>query len=93
MCVGGGGGGVGLRGERQRKRQSQAGKQITKDKNNGNPKETERNSKALILKDSNITSIWTCLTASPCYTTNTNIAILQTQIKTTPLQTQIYKHE
>ena len=30
------------------------------------------NSKTLILKDSNIMSIWTYLTASPCYTTNTN---------------------
>ena len=31
------------------------------------------NSKTLILKDSSIRSIWTYLTASPCYTTNTNI--------------------
>ena len=29
------------------------------------------NSKTLILKDSSIRSIWTCLTASPCYSTNT----------------------
>ena len=29
-------------------------------------------SKTLILKDSSVRSIWTYLTASPCYTTNTN---------------------
>ena len=29
------------------------------------------NSKTLLLKDSSVRSIWTCLTASPCYTTNT----------------------
>ena len=35
--------------------------------------EREReNSKTLIFKDSNVRSIWTYLTASPCYTTNTN---------------------
>ena len=28
------------------------------------------NSKTVILKDSSIRSIWTYLTASPCYTTN-----------------------
>ena len=30
------------------------------------------NSKTLILKDISVRSIWTYLTASPCYTTNTN---------------------
>ena len=30
------------------------------------------NSKTLIIKDSSVRSIWTCLTASPCYSTNTN---------------------
>ena len=30
------------------------------------------NSKTLILKDSSVRSIWTYLTASACYTTNTN---------------------
>ena len=30
------------------------------------------NSKTLILKDSSVRSVWTYLTASPCYTTNTN---------------------
>ena len=34
---------------------------------NSNP-----NSKTLILRDSSLRSIWTCLTACPCYTTNTN---------------------
>ena len=37
-------------------------------------REREReNSKILILKDSSVRSIWTYLTASPCYTTNTNM--------------------
>ena len=47
-------------------------------------RETDRknsNSKTLILKDSSVRSIWTYLTASPC--------ILQTQISTTILQTDI----
>ena len=40
-------------------------------------RETQRerensNSKTLILKDSSVTSIWTYLAASPCYTTKTN---------------------
>ena len=30
------------------------------------------NSKMFILKDSSVRSIWTYLTASPCYTTNTH---------------------
>ena len=34
-------------------------------------REKERDSKTLILKDSSIRSIWTYLTARPCYTTNT----------------------
>ena len=35
--------------------------------------ERERaSSKTLILKDSSVRSIWTYLTASPCYATNTN---------------------
>ena len=35
-------------------------------------REENSNSKTLILKDSSVRSIWTYLTASPCYTTNTN---------------------
>ena len=39
----------------------------------GGGRQTERlNSKLLILKDSSVMSIWTYLTASPCYTTDTN---------------------
>ena len=39
----------------------------------GGGREKEReNSKTLILKDSSVRPIWTYLTASPCYTTNTN---------------------
>ena len=34
--------------------------------------EENSNSKTIILKDSSDRSIWTYLTASPCYTTNTN---------------------
>ena len=36
--------------------------------------------KTLILKDSRVRSIWTCLTASPCYSTNTSIHIYQKHI-------------
>ena len=35
-------------------------------------RENYSNSKTLILKDSSVRSIWTYLTGSPCYTTNTN---------------------
>ena len=41
----------------------------------GRERERERensSSKTLILKDSRVRSIWTCLIASPCYATNTN---------------------
>ena len=43
----------------------------------GEERERERerensNSKTVILKDSSVRSIWTSLTPSPCYTTNTN---------------------
>ena len=49
-------------------------------------REREReNSKTLILKDSSVRSIWTYLTASPCYTTNTNQHDYTTNI--------YYKHE
>ena len=35
-------------------------------------REENSNSKTLILKDSSVRSIWTYLTGSSCYTTNTN---------------------
>ena len=35
-------------------------------------RERELDSQTLILKDSSVSCIWTYLTASPCYTTNTN---------------------
>ena len=41
----------------------------------------KENLKTLILKDSSIRSIWTYLTASPCYTTN--MTTLQINIITT----------
>ena len=40
------------------------------------------NSKTLILKDSSVRSIWTCLTASPCYAKNTNKHVNTTDIIT-----------
>ena len=38
----------------------------------GGRERDRENSKTLILKASSVRSIWTYLTASPCYTTNTN---------------------
>ena len=38
----------------------------------GEREHSNSNSKTLMLKDSSVWSIWTHLTASPCYTTNTN---------------------
>ena len=38
----------------------------------GERENSNSNSKTLILKDSSIRSIWTYLTASPCYSTNTS---------------------
>ena len=35
-------------------------------------RERKRNSKTLIFEDSSVRFIWTCLTASPCCTANTN---------------------
>ena len=53
----GGGGGGGT----ERKRDRQTDREIE-----------NLNLKTLILKDSSVRSIWTKLTASACYTTNTN---------------------
>ena len=39
---------------------------------NRSERDLNSKSKTLILKDSSVRSIWTYLTASPCYTTNTN---------------------
>ena len=55
--MGGSGGGGGGRGKVRREREEL---------------KSNSNSKTLILKDSSVRSIWTYLTASPCYTTNTN---------------------
>ena len=53
--------------ERERERETETETETERDR------ETENsNSKTLILKDSSVMSIWTYLTASPCYTTNTN---------------------
>ena len=44
------------------------------DLSNSQPERERENSKSktLILEDSSVRSIWTSLTASPCYTTNPN---------------------
>ena len=57
-----------LKNEREREGESGGG-------GGGEEREKERereNSKTLILKDSSVRAIWTYLTASPRYTTNTN---------------------
>ena len=59
------------------KRQTETDRQRQTDRLTDRQRQTERqrensNSKTLILKDSSVRSIWTYLTASPCYTTNTN---------------------
>ena len=62
MFMGGGGGG-------ERKKVKAEQKQPIKKQTK---KQQHSNSKTLILKDSSVRSIWTYLTASPCYITNTN---------------------
>ena len=44
---------------------------------------TQTRTRKLILKDSSVRSVCTYLTASPCYTTNTNTTIPQTNIIST----------
>ena len=61
--MGGGGGRKGEDGER--------GKQHSKRERERKRENLNSNSKTLLLKDSSVRSIWTYLTASPCYTTNT----------------------
>ena len=55
--------GLGGRGEERRERGVGRG---------GRGGELKLELKTLILKDSSVRSIWTYLTASPCYTTNTD---------------------
>ena len=57
--------GVGRGAERERERERDRETERQRDRENSN-------SKTLILKDSSVRSIWTYLTASPCYTTKTN---------------------
>ena len=62
---GGGGGRGGLQTtEKWRETDRRTDRQTDRDRENSK-------SKTLILKDSSVRSIWTYLTASPCYTTNT----------------------
>ena len=56
---------------REREKKRERGGQRREREGEGERKRTW-NSKTLILKDSSVRSIWTYLTASPCYTTNTN---------------------
>ena len=53
---------------------AQKGKKILGEREGGGREgEREReNSKTVILKGGSVRSIWTCLTASPCYVTSTN---------------------
>ena len=62
--MGEGVGGLGVE-EREREREKSGG--------GGGGERKNSNSKSLILKDSSVRSIWTYLTAGPCYTTNTNM--------------------
>ena len=56
-------------------------------KQRGRERERTPNSKNFILKDSSVRSIWIYLTASPCYTTNTDsTTIPQTYIISTNMQ-------
>ena len=63
------------RGERERQtdieNQRQTDRQTDRDKQTDRQRERERELE-LILKDSSVRSIWTYVTASPCYTTHTN---------------------
>ena len=57
--------------ERQTERETDRQRETETDRER-QTENTKSNSKRLILKDSSIQSIWTSLTVSPCYTTNTN---------------------
>ena len=69
--------------DRQRNRESETERASERDRGSERATATERdrdtqrerqrensNSKTLMLKDSSVRSIWTYLTASPCYTTD-----------------------
>ena len=62
--------------ERERAREKDRELKTERERGTDKRREIERNSnsnsKTLILKDSSVRSILTYLTASPCYTTNTN---------------------
>ena len=60
--------------ETDRQRQRDRERETETDRETDRQRETENsisNSKTLILKDSSIRFIWTCLIASPCYTAKT----------------------
>ena len=54
------------------KKKKKKKKEKQNENNQPKPKKKDSNSKTLILKDSSVRSIWIYLTASPCYTANTN---------------------
>ena len=54
-------------------------------------RETERKRKTLIFKGSSIMSIWTSLTASPCYCTNTKAARIDNRLVQLYLQICIFR--
>ena len=57
--------------DRERDRETETDRQRERERERERENSNE-NSKTLILKDSSVRSIWTYLTANPCYTTNTN---------------------
>ena len=75
--------------ERERAREKDRELKTERERGTDKRREIERNSnsnsKTLIFQDSNVRSIWTYLTASLCYTTNTNKHDYTTR--------RYYKHE
>ena len=74
--------------ERDRERQRETERQRDRDTERERQRHRENsnsNSKTLILKDSSVRSVWTYLTDSPCYTTDTNKHDFATN--------RYYKHE
>ena len=57
--------------KRERERERERDEREERERERERERELETR-KLLILKDSSVRSIWTYLTANPCYTTNTN---------------------
>ena len=78
--------------QRQRQRDTERDRETDRQRDGQTDRELElelelenSNTKTLIPKDSSVRSVWTYLTASPCYTANTNKHDYTTNI--------YYKHE